>query len=122
MWCRSRASSKRKRHPDFEISLVVGRLLRTRGQVFLEHVFAGDSRVVAATNFLLNIGFYLLCLGLLLVNVANEPNVNSVAGALRSVSLRLGVCVIVVAALHSVNVVVLALLIRRTSRSASSAA
>ena len=96
-------------------TLVVGHMLRSRGRVFLEHVFAGEARVVAAVNFLLNVGFYLLCLGLLLINVANDPVVTNMVDVVRSVALRLGICVIVVAALHSVNVVVLALLIRRKS-------
>jgi len=103
-------------------TLIVGHLLRTRGRVFLEHVFAGDSRTIDATNFLLNIGFYLLCLGILLLNVAAEPRITSVADAVRSVALRLGLGVVAVAVLHSLNVVVLALLIRRSSRNAASAA
>ena len=102
-------------------TLIVGHLLRTRGRVFLEHVFAGDTRVVSATNFLLNIGFYLLCLGLLLLNVAAEPRIVSVADAIRSVALRLGICVVVVAVLHTLNVVILALLIRRSTRASANA-
>ena len=102
-------------------TLIVGHLLRTRGRVFLEHVFAGDTRVVTATNFLLNIGFYLLCLGLLLLNIAADPRIISVADAIRNVALRLGIGVVVVAALHSLNVVVLALLIRRSARASGNA-
>ena len=103
-------------------TLVVGYLLRTRGRVFLEHVVANDSRTTDATNFLLNIGFYLLCLGILLLNIAAEPHIATIAEAIRSVALRLGLGVVAVAVLHSLNVVVLALLIRRTSRNPPSAA
>jgi len=79
----------------------------------MEHVFAGDSHMVTATNFLLNIGFYLLCLGMLLWNIGVDVHINSDFEAVRIVALRLGVCITVVAVLHSVNVVILALLIRR---------
>src|SRR3989304_4526001 len=54
-------------------TLVVGHFLRTRGDVFLRFVFGGESTAVSATNFLLNIGFYLLCLGLLLLNIGSPP-------------------------------------------------
>jgi hypothetical protein len=102
-------------------TLIVGYLLRTRGRVFLDHVFAGDTRVVTATNFLLNVGFYLLCMGMLLLNVGTESHVSSLADAIRSVALRLGIGIVVVAVLHTLNVVVLALLIRRSGRATSNA-
>ena len=94
-------------------TVVVGHLLRSRGKVFLEHVFVGDSRAVTATNFLLNIGFYLLCLGMLLWNIGLDIRFTSDFDAVRTVAVRLGVCITVVAVLHSVNVLVLALLLRR---------
>jgi len=94
-------------------TLVVGHFLRTRGDVFLRFVFGGESTAVSATNFLLNIGFYLLCLGLLLLNIGSPSRPGSWLGIIQEVAIRLGLCVTVVAVLHSVNVLVLALLIRR---------
>lgn len=49
-------------------SLTVGHLLRTNGIVFLEQVFGTENRVAEATNALLSIGYYLLCLSLLCFN------------------------------------------------------
>lgn len=49
-------------------SLTVGHLLRTNGIVFLEQVFGTENGVAEATNALLSIGYYLLCLSLLCFN------------------------------------------------------
>jgi hypothetical protein len=67
-------------------------------------------------TFFLNVGFYLLCLGMALVNLAAETSVADVGSAIRAIAFRLGVCIVVVAVLHTVNLAVLALLLRRTSR------
>ena len=96
-------------------TLIVGHLLRTQGRVFLEHVFAGEASAVSATNFLLNIGFYLLCTGLLFLNLGIPSTASSAIETVEEVAIRLGVCVMLVAGLHSLNVLGLVTLLRRKS-------
>ena len=94
--------------------LVVGYLLRSQGRVFLEHVFSGDARTASAASFLLNIGFYLLCTALLLWNIGVPSYPQSSVEIVQGVAMRLGGSITLVAGLHTVNVLVLALLIRRS--------
>src|SRR5687768_2339005 len=96
----------------------VGAALRSRGWLFLSGTFEHRPAVASSVQFLLNLGFYLTCLGLLLWNLGTDPSTRWVDGkqvfALRdliqTVSTRLGVSIIVVAALHTVNLLVLSIL------------
>jgi hypothetical protein len=99
-------------------TLGVGHLLRTRGRVFLDHVFTAKPDVAAATNFLLNVGFYLVCSAVLLVNVSIGGYDGAPLDIVRSVAGRLGWSVGIVALLHGINVVVLAQLIAARAKSA----
>ena len=96
----------------------VGAALRSRGWLFLSGTFEHRPAVAGSVQFLLNLGFYLTCLGLLLWNLGTDPSARWVDGkqvftlrdAVQSVSTRLGVSIIVVAALHTVNLLVLSIL------------
>jgi len=96
----------------------VGAALRSRGWLFLSSAFEHRPAVASSVQFLLNLGFYLTCLGLLLWNLGTDPSTRWVDGkqvftlrdVVQSVSTRLGVSIIVVAALHTVNILVLSIL------------
>jgi hypothetical protein len=96
----------------------VGAALRSRGWLFLSSTFEHRPAVASSAQFLLNLGFYLTCLGLLLWNLGIDPATRWVDGqqvftlrdVVQSVSTRLGVSIIVVAALHTVNILVLSIL------------
>jgi len=91
----------------------VGHILRTRGRVFLDHTFGAAPAVAESVHVLLNLGFYLMCAGLFLWNLGLPgPEDASPSDALRSASLRLGVCIFVVAGFHSLNLLVLSILNR----------
>ena len=95
------------------LSLAVGRLLRTHGIVFLEQVFGAEGRVAAATNALLNIGYYLLTLSLLFLNAGAVSQVLDEAEAIRVVATRLGSSILVIAIIHFVNMLIFTSLLRR---------
>lgn len=96
-------------------TLVVGRVLRSRGRVFLGHSFRDQPEVAESVDFLLILGFYLLCLGLLLWNVGVSPyQIDTVQKVVQEVALRLGISIFVVAAFHSMNILVLSVLNRRS--------
>jgi len=99
--------------------LVVGYLLRTRGLVFLEHTFPDQPRLASAINFLLNIGFYLICTALLLWNIAYPSFEIAPVEVVRFVALRLAGSITLVAFLHGFNVMVLILFFPRSAPSAT---
>ena len=96
----------------------VGAALRSRGWMFLSSTFEHRPAVASSVQFLLNLGFYLTCLGLLLWSLGTDPSARWVDGKhvftlkdiIQSISTRLGVSIIVVAALHTVNILVLSIL------------
>ncbi|GEM_PF-6959435 len=92
-------------------TVVLGRLLRKSGQVFLDHIFDGNTQMAVATNFLLNIGFYLLCLSMMLLNIAISLPIDSLADAIRWVAVRLGICVLSVTIFHYCNLALLAFIV-----------
>lgn len=97
------------------LSLAVGRLLRTHGIVFLEHVFGTEGRVAGATNALLNIGYYLLSLSLLFLNAGSVSQVVDEFHAIQVVASRLGFSILVIALIHFVNMLVFTSLVRRAA-------
>lgn len=96
----------------------VGAALRSRGWLFLSDTFESRPAVASSVQFLLNLGFYLMCLSLLLWNVGLDPSTRWLDGEqvftgrdlVQTVSVRLGVSIFVVAAFHTVNILVLSIL------------
>lgn len=84
---------------------VAGTLSRN-GLVFLEEVF-DDKRLAAAVNRLLVVGFYLLNLGYVTVALRYGGEVHSLAGAMEQLSLKVGLVLLVLGALHFLNVLAL---------------
>lgn len=101
------------------LSLAVGRLLRTHGIVFLEQVFGVEGRVAGATNALLNIGYYLLCLSLLFLNAGQVSQVTNEYQAIKVVTARLGTSILVIAVIHFVNMLIFTSFLRRAERRAA---
>jgi hypothetical protein len=110
-------------------TVVVGRALRTRGRVFLDHTFGNQPTVARSVHFLLDLGFYLLCLSLLLWNIGAPPtgsyqidpanpgamiSMFGISDVFQSIALRLGISIFVVAAFHSLNILILAILNRKS--------
>ena len=104
-------------------TLVVGWALRTKGRVFVTHTFRAKPEVAKAVHFLLDLGFYLTCVGLLLLNLGIPPEGGynqryAWTEALQTIALRLGWSVFVVAILHTLNVLILSILNRTNQREA----
>ena len=97
---------------------LVGSALRSRGWLFLSNTFENRPAVASSVQFLLNLGFYLMCLSLLLWNLGLDPSTRWVDGKqvftvrdlVQTVSVRLGISIFVVAAFHTINILVLSIL------------
>ena len=101
---------------------IIARILSAYGRRFLNHTFKSDNAIVQPVHVLLNLGFYLLCIGLFLWNIGIGGSSYS-QGVQESIYLqviedaafRLGISVFVVGAFHSINIMVLAILNRKNS-------
>lgn len=98
---------------------IIARILSASGRRFLNHTFKSDAAIVQPVHILLNLGFYLLCIGLFLWNVgvggSSYSQENVYLRVFEDAALRLGVSIFVVGAFHSINILVLAILNRKNS-------
>ncbi len=85
------------------LTIWVARALSRNGQVFLEEVFA-EERLARAVNSLLVVGFYLLNLGYVTVAMKHPDPVTSTSQAMEELSLKIGLVLLVLGALHFFNV------------------
>jgi len=85
------------------LTVWVASTLSRNGLVFLEDVFS-DSRLAKAINHLLVVGFYLLNLGYVSVAMKYGGAIDSVSQALEELSLKVGLVLLVLGALHFFNV------------------
>lgn len=90
----------------------VGRTLARNGQVFLADVFS-DLAVAAATNRLLVVGFYLLNIGFVLLYLRAGSEVGTAEGLVESLSVKVGVVLLVIGVIHVINVKVFSAMRRR---------
>ena len=94
------------------VIVAVGRTLAHNGQVFLADVF-NDISVATATNRLLVVGFYLLNIGFVLLYLRAGDSVRTAEGLVESLSLKVGVVLLVLGLLHVINVKVFSAMRRR---------
>ena len=95
---------------------ILWRILSLNGKRFLSHTFNSNETVVQSVHVLLGLGFWLLCTGLLLWNIGlgdDFPQKYGVVQMLEDAALRLGISILVVGVLHSLNILVLAILSRK---------
>ncbi|SCL20914.1 hypothetical protein GA0070624_2160 [Micromonospora rhizosphaerae] len=85
------------------LTVWVARALSRNGLVFLEDVFA-DQRLANAVNSLLVVGFYLLNLGYVTVAMKDTDPVHTTSQALEELSMKVGLVLLVLGALHFFNV------------------
>ncbi|MDO3700814.1 hypothetical protein Q3W71_03855 [Micromonospora sp. C28SCA-DRY-2] len=85
------------------LTIWVARALSRNGLVFLEEVFA-DERLAKAVNSLLVVGFYLLNLGYVTVAMRHPDPVGTTSVAMEELSLKVGLVLLVLGALHFFNV------------------
>ena len=85
------------------LTVWVATTLSRNGQIFLEEVFA-DTKLARAVNQLLTMGFYLLNLGYTTVAMRSGQTVTSTSEVLETLSLKIGLVLLVLGVLHFCNV------------------
>jgi hypothetical protein len=96
------------------LTVWVARTLARHGSVFLVDVF-GDERVATAVNRLLVVGFYLINLGYVGLAIRIGSDVADARDAVEALSVKVGGVLLVLGAMHLLNVWVFSR-IRRRSR------
>lgn len=100
------------------LTVWVGRTLSRNGKVFLEDAF-DDERLASSVNHLLVVGFYLLNLGYVSVAMRVTSTIGDTADAMEELSLKVGLVLLVLGAVHFFNLYALSRYRRTRLRSAS---
>lgn len=97
------------------LTVWVAATLSRNGKVFLADVFEGKEGLADAVNQLLVVGFYLVNLGFVMLYLRVEVPVSSLTGLVETLSVKVGIVMLVLGVIHFCNVYV-SNAIRRRSR------
>lgn len=85
------------------ITIWVARTLSHNGIVFLRQCFGQNDELARSTNHLLVVGFYLVNIGFITLTLSLGSEPTTLAGAIRFLSSKVGLAVIVLGAMHFFN-------------------
>ena len=85
------------------ITIWVARTLSKNGEVFLVQCFGHNQDVARSTNHLLVVGFYLVNIGFITLTLSMGGEPTTVPGAIRFLSGKVGLAVVVLGAMHVFN-------------------
>ena len=83
----------------------VARTLFTHGRAFLIDAFTGDEALADSINHLLVVGFYLVNLGIICLNLTLNHTVSDPASLIESLATKVGIVLLVLGGMHLVNLV-----------------
>jgi hypothetical protein len=87
------------------LTVWVAQALSRHGRVYLAEVF-GNERTGAAMNQLLVVGFYLINFGVAALWLRTDQQVSNVRDLVQLLSMKLGTVLLVVGALHLINLLI----------------
>jgi len=90
------------------MTIWVARTLSKNGQVFLVDSFDGNETLAESVNHLLVVGFYLLNIGYILLSLKTDKQIETLRVCIEFLSERIGVVLLVLGALHLINILVIA--------------
>ncbi len=97
------------------LTVWVAHTLSSNGRVFLQDVFAGNDDLADAVNKLLVVGFYLVNIGFVTLYLRVGTEVTELRGLVETLSVKVGIVMLVLGVVHFFNVYVFNA-IRRRSR------
>jgi hypothetical protein len=95
------------------ITVWVASTLSRNGRVFLTDVFHGEDGLADAVNRLLVVGFYLVNLGFVMLYLRGGGEVADLTELLETVSVKIGVVMLVLGVIHFGNVMAFSSMRRR---------
>ena len=85
------------------MTIWVAHTLSSNGEIFLVQCFGHNEALARSTNHLLVVGFYLINIGWILLTIAYGDEPTTWAGAIKFVSTKVGLAVLVLGAMHFFN-------------------
>jgi hypothetical protein len=85
------------------LTIWVAYTLSSNGEIFLVECFGHDTVLAKSTNHLLVVGFYLVNLGFITLTLQIGAEPENINGAIRFVSSKVGLAVIVLGMMHFFN-------------------
>lgn len=85
------------------ITIWVARTLSRNGIVFLEQCFGQNDVLAKSTNHLLVVGFYLVNIGFITLTLSLGAEPETITGAIRFLSSKVGLAVVVIGLMHFFN-------------------
>ncbi|KRB82789.1 hypothetical protein ASE00_12250 [Sphingomonas sp. Root710] len=85
------------------ITVWVARTLSHNGEVFLTQCFGQDAELARSTNHLLVVGFYLVNIGFITLTLSLGAEPRTYADAIRFLSGKVGLAVIMLGGMHFFN-------------------
>jgi hypothetical protein len=95
------------------LTVIVASALSRSGRVYLAEVFGGDDGMAAAVNRMLVVGFCLLSLGYAALTLRTSADIHGPGQAVGVLSVKVGEELLVLGALHLVNMMFFTRLRRR---------
>ena len=94
------------------LAVWVGQTLFKKGRIFLMTIFRGDQELVDSVNHLLIVGFYLLNIGYAIYTMKVIMPIPTLQVMIEALSLKIGRILLILGALHLLNLAVLFILRR----------
>ena len=85
------------------ITIWVARTLSSNGEVFLTQCFGHNRELARSTNHLLVVGFYLVNIGFITLTLSLGTEPKTLADAIRFLSAKVGLAVLVIGVMHFFN-------------------
>jgi hypothetical protein len=85
------------------ITIWVARTLSGNGEVFLVQCFGHNEALAKSTNHLLVVGFYLVNIGFITLTLSLGDEPHTIAAAMRFLSTKVGLAVLVLGGMHFFN-------------------
>ena len=101
------------------LTIWVGRTLHKNGRVFLIDVFAGNDALADSVNHLLLVGFYLVNFGFVSLALKLRAHVVNAIDSVEVLSYKIGYVLVVLGAMHFLNVYVFSRIRRATQQAAA---
>jgi Na+/melibiose symporter-like transporter len=98
------------------VTIWVARSLHRSGRPFLVQSFHGDKRLASSINDLLVVGFYLLNFGYVALTLRYGAKPENPQAAIEFVATKIGLVLVILAALHFFNLVVFSQIGKRPAR------
>lgn len=100
---------------SFALTIWVARTLHKNGRVFLVDVFHGNESLADSVNHLLVVGFYLINFGYVSLALKLGYEVESVQQGIEALSVKVGMVLLVLGAMHFFNLLIFSRMRRRAS-------